>query len=190
VGFRVVARGGIGDRPLAGVAGALALSRSAGSLHAPASFPANEDQLALGRALAARVGEVTQMTAEAAAATGLLELASCRFAKPIHDVHTLASRVIARFLITGQGTSTRERNFIASFGVLAALYRLPVATLASSFLLWRDANLRILNEEVKRLGTTLAVSEEARKIIRSIADTGMVGMALAYDDQVLAKKRK
>lgn len=97
---------------------------------------------------------------------------------------------MARFLITGQGTSNRERSFIAGFGVRAALYRMPVATLASSFLLWRDANLRVLNEEVKRLDTAIAVSDQARRLIRSIADTDMVGMALAYDDQVLTKQRK
>lgn len=144
----MVARGGMRDRSAVYGAGALALSRASGSPHAPANYPANEDQLALGRALAARISDVTRLTAEAAAATGLSELGSRRFAKPIHDVHTLATRVIARFLITGQGTSNRERSFIAGFGVLAALYRLPVATLATSFLLWRDANLRVLNEEV------------------------------------------
>jgi hypothetical protein len=181
---------GIRDRQVLCGVGPLAWSLVSRSPYAPSSFPADQDQLALGRALAARVSEVARLAAEAAAATGLLELGSCRFAKPIHDVHMLASRVIARFLITGQGTTMRERNFIAGFGVIAALYRLPVATLAASFLLWRDANLRVLNEEVKRLGTAWAVSEEARKIIRSIADTGMVGMAVAYDDQVLAKKRK
>ena len=144
----------------------------------------------MGTALAARINDITRLTAEAAAATGLSELGSLRFAKPIHDVHTLATRVIARFMVTGQGTSTRERSFIAGFGVLAAIYRLPVATLAASFLLWRDVSLRVLNEEVNRLGTARVVSEEARRLIRSIADTGMVGMALAYDDQVLAKQRE
>jgi hypothetical protein len=125
------------------------------------------------------------MAAEAAAAAGLLELASCRFAKQIRDVHNLATRAIARFLVTGQGTTETERRFIDRVGILAAAHGVPVATLARSYLLWRDTNLRILNEEVKRLGTTLAVSEEARKIIRSRADTAIMGIALAYDDQMV-----
>jgi hypothetical protein len=165
-------------------AGALAWNLISRAPRAPSTFTTNWDRVALGRALAARVTEATRMTAEAAAAAGLVELSSCRFAKPINDVHKLATRAIARFMITGQGTTETERKFMGSFGVLAARYGLPVATLARSFLLWRDTNLRVLNEEVQRLGTALEISEEARKIIRSRADAGIVGMALAYDDQI------
>jgi hypothetical protein len=125
------------------------------------------------------------MTAEAAVAAGLVELTSHRFAKPISDVHRLATRAIARFMITGQGITETERNFMGGFGVLAARCGLPVATLARSYLLWRDTNLRILNEEVRRLGTAFEISEEVRKIIRSRADAAIVGMALAYDDQLV-----
>ena len=38
-------------------------------------------------------------------AAGLIELASRRFARPIHDVHNLMTRAIARFLMTGQGAA-------------------------------------------------------------------------------------
>lgn len=184
-GLSLITRGGSRDRQTVFHAGVLAWTFVSRPPPAPARFSANADRLALGRALAARVTEATRTTAETAVAAGLFELASCRFAKPIHDVHNLASRVIARFLITGQGTTERERNFMGRFGALAAIYGMPVATLAWSHLLWRDTNLRVLNEEVKRLGTAPAVSEEARKIIRSSADTGMVNMALAYDDQMV-----
>jgi hypothetical protein len=151
---------------------------------APAGFSANPDQVALGRALAARVSEATLITAAAAAAAGLIELASSRFAKPIHDVHNLTTRAIARFLVTGQGTTETERNFMGRLGVLAATHRLSVATLIRSYILWRDSNLRVLNEEVRRLGTAPAVAEQARMIIRSIADTGILRVAHSYDDQM------
>jgi signal transduction histidine kinase len=138
----------------------------------------------LGQALFARVAEATRMTAEAAAAAGLSELASRRFAKPIRHVHNLATRGIARFLMTGQGSTEKERNFIGRLGVMAALYGLSVANLTRSYLLWRDTNLRVLNEESTRLCIAPAVSEEARRIIRSSADTGIVRMARAYDYQM------
>jgi signal transduction histidine kinase len=124
------------------------------------------------------------MTADAAAAAGLSELASRRFAKPIRHIHNLASRSVARFLITGQTTSEKERNFIGRLGVMAALYGLPVATMTRSYLLWRDSNLTVLNEEVRRLGTAPPVAAEVRVIIRSAADTGIVRMARAYDYQM------
>jgi hypothetical protein len=151
------------------------------SLRAPVSFRPDPDQVALGSALAARVMEVTRLTAEAMLAAGLVELATHRFAKPIHDVHVLTTRTIARFLVTGQGTTEAERNFVARLGFLAARNGLCLTTLTRSYLLWRDINLRILNEEIGRLRISVAASELARMIIRSSADTGILRMARAYD---------
>ena len=166
--------------------GVFAWSRTARAPGAPATFCANPDQVALGQALALRVGAATRATAEAVAAAGLLELASQRFAKLIHDVHMLTTRAIARFLVTGQGTTETERSFLGRLGVMAAAHGLSVATLTRSYLLWRDINVRVLNEEATRLGTALAVAEQARMIIRSSADTGILRIARAYDDQMHA----
>jgi hypothetical protein len=145
---------------------------------------ADPAQVRLGHALAARVTEVTRLTAAAAAAAGLTELTSPRFAKQIRDVHTLTSRAIARFLITGQGTTETERNFISRVGMIAARYGLSLAILSRSYVVWRDTNLRVLNEEVSRLGIGQAVSGIARKIISSSADTGLRRMARAYEYQL------
>ena len=131
-----------------------------------------------------RVSAATNLTAEAMAAAGLLELASRRFAKLVYDVHNLMTRAIARILVTGQGTTETERNFLKRFGVTAAAHGLSVVTLTRSYLLWRDTNLRVLNEEITRLGTAPAVAEEARMIIRSSGDTGILRIARAYDDQM------
>jgi hypothetical protein len=150
----------------------------------PATFSADPAQIVLGQALAARVSEATRLTAEAAVAVGLPELASGRFARSIHDLHKLATRAIARFLLTGQGTSETERNFTCRVGVMAAVFGVSVATLNQSYLLWRDSNLRVLNEEVRRLGTSLAIYDEARRLYRSTAETGIKRMVQAYDDQM------
>jgi hypothetical protein len=150
---------------------------------APA-FPADPAQVRLGEALAARVTELTRLTIAAAVASGLIELTSPRFAKQIRDVHTLTSRAIARFLITGEGTSETERNFISRVGILAARHGLSLSTLSRSYGLWRDANLRAVNEEVNRLGIGEAVAGVARSIIRSSADTGLRRMARAYEYQL------
>jgi hypothetical protein len=170
--------------------GPFAWSQSARAPRPPDGFCADPSLVALGQALAARVSEATRLTTEAAAAAGLFELASGRFAKPMHDVHNLASRVIARFLTTGQGTTETERNFIARVGVMAAVFGVSIATLTRSYVLWRDTNLRVLNEEVKRLGTALAVSDVAQRIIRSSADTGVARMVQAYDDQMKVITRR
>lgn len=102
----------------------------------------------------------------------------------MRDVHTLTSRAIARFLITGQGTTETERNFISRVGIFAARYGLSLAILSRSYVVWRDANLRVLNEEINRLGIEHKVSSTARKVIRSSADTGLRRMARAYEYQL------
>jgi hypothetical protein len=166
--------------------GALAWRRATAPQRPPAIFSTDPGQVMLGQALAGRVNEATRRTVQAAAAAGLFELAPRRFAKPMYDVHNLATRAIARFLITGQGTTETERNFMSRIGVMAAIHGLSVATLTRSYLLWRDTNLRILNEEVERLGIAAAVADRARAIIRSVADGGILRVARAHDDHLHA----
>jgi hypothetical protein len=168
------------------VVGVLAWSRISVSPRAPASFCADPSQIALGHAFAARVMEATRLTAEATRAAGLLDLATRPFEKSIRDVHALTTRAIARFLVTGQGTTETERNFIGRIGFMAARCGLSLTVLTQSYILWRDTNLRVLNEEVTRLRTAVAVSDLARLIIRSSADTGILRMARAYDEAAAA----
>jgi hypothetical protein len=150
----------------------------------PRPLAADPAQVRLGQALAARVTETTRLIAAASVATGLAELISPRFAKQIRDVNALTSRAIARFLISGQGTTETERNFVSRVGIFAARYGLSFAVLARSYVLWRDTNLRVLNEEVSRLNVGQAVSTLARKMISSSADTGLRRMARAYEYQM------
>jgi len=172
-------------------AGAFALdAKSRMPREVSAALDETDPKVRLGRALAARVAEATCMTADAAAEAGLSELASRRFAKPIRHIHNLAARGVARFLMTGQTTSEKERNFIGRLGVMAALYGLPVATMTRSYLLWRDSNLAVLNEEARTLGTPPAIAAEVRAIIRASADTGIVRMARAYDYQMHLVERR
>jgi len=145
---------------------------------------ADPAQVRLGQALAARVTEVTRLTVAAAVAAGVIELSSPGFARQIRDVHTLTSRAIARFLVTGQGTTEVERNFISRVGIFAARYGLSLSTLSRCYVVWRDANLRVVNEEVTRLAIGQAVAGVARSIIRSSADSGLRRMARAYEYQL------
>jgi len=138
----------------------------------------------LGRALAARAGEATALCAEAAASAGLLELASRGMAKRIRHVHNVATRAVANQLMTGQGATEKERHFIGKLGVAAATHGASVGTLARSYLLWRDADLKVLDEEAGRLATPPAIAEAARALIRSSADMGIVRLGRAFDYQI------
>jgi len=169
--------------------GALAWGHRSAISSAPA-FCADPASVRLGQAVALRVSEVTRSTAAAAVVAGLIELTSPRFAQQIRDVHTLTSRAIARFLITGQGTTETERNFITRVGIFAARYGLSLAILSRSYVVWRDANLRVVNEEINRLGIGQTASNVARMIIRSSADTGLRRMARGYEYQLHVAARE
>ena len=155
----------------------------------PSSLGTDPAQARLGRALSARVMEATRLTAAAAAETGLAQLTPPSFARQIRDVHTLTSRAIARFLISSEGTTETERNFIGRVGMIAARCGLSPAVLARSYLLWLDTSLQVLNEEVNRLGIGNAVSDLAGKVIRSSAESGLRRMVRAYDYQLSAVTR-
>ncbi|MHB8613115.1 MAG: hypothetical protein ACYDAL_11905 [Candidatus Dormibacteraceae bacterium] len=155
----------------------------------PSSVGADPAQARLGRALSARVMEATRLTALAAVETGLAQLTPPSFARQIRDVHTLTSRAIARFLISSEGTTETERNFVGRVGMIAARAGLSPAVLARSYVLWLDTSLQVLNEEVNRLGVGNAVSELARKVIRSSAESGLRRMVRAYDYQLQAVAR-
>ena len=174
----------VGDIRRGVLLGVQAWNPRARSQRAPAPQPSNPHQLVLGQALAGRIADATRLTAEAAAAAGLFELASRQFARQIHDVHNLTTRAIARFLVTGQGTTETERNFIGRLGAMSFRYGLPLGCMVRSYFLWRDTNLKVLREEVSRLSTPLAVYEQARMIIRSSADAGIMRLTEAYDYQL------
>jgi hypothetical protein len=148
------------------------------------ALAADPAQVRLGQALAARVTEITRLTVAAAVSAGIIELTAPGFAKQVRDVHILTSRAIARFLVTGQGTTETERNFISRVGIFAARYGQSLSTLSRCYVLWRDTNLRIVNEEITRLGVGHAAAGVARSIIRSSADTGLRRMARAYEYQL------
>jgi hypothetical protein len=48
----------------------------------------------------------------------------------------------------------------------------------------------LLNEEVRRLGISLAVYDQARRLIRSSAETGTKRMAQAYEYQMQVVGRR
>jgi hypothetical protein len=150
----------------------------------PRAVGADPAQARLGRALGARVVEAARLTAAAAAETGLSQLTPPAFARQIRDVNILTSRAIARFLISSEGMTETERNFIGRVGMIAACCGLSPAVLARSYLLWLDTSLQVLNEEVSRLGAGNAVSELACKLIRSSAEGGLRRMIRAYDYQL------
>jgi signal transduction histidine kinase len=147
-----------------------------------------EARFRLGQALATRVSDVTHLTEAMAAKANLTELTSRRFTKPLRHIRNLSTRLYAEWLTNGSVMTAKQRDFISRLGVMAAVDGLSVGELTRSYLFFRDATLRVLDQEIARLGTPAALATEARSVVRATNDSAMVRMARAYDTRMQADK--
>jgi signal transduction histidine kinase len=147
-----------------------------------------EARFRLGQALASRVSDVTHLTEAMAAKASLTELTSRRFTKPLRHIRNLSTRLYAEWLTSGSFMTAKQRDFISRLGVMAAVDGLSVGELTRSYLFFRDATLRVLDEEIARLGTPAGVATEARAVVRATNDSAIVRMARAYDARMQSDK--
>ena len=147
-----------------------------------------EARLRLGQALATRVSDVTHLTEAMAAKANLTELTSRRFTKPLRHIRNLSTRLYAEWLTNGSVMTAKQRDFISRLGVMAAVDGLSVGELTRSYLFFRDATLRVLDQEIARLSTPAAVVTEARSVVRATNDSAIVRMAQAYDARMQSDK--
>jgi signal transduction histidine kinase len=162
-------------------AGPLALERSSRGPEADARYR-------LGQALAARADDVTRLTEAMASDANLIELTSRRFTKPLRHIRNLSTRLYSEWLMDGTVMTVKQRDFISRLGVMAAVDGLSVAEVTRSYLFFRDAALRVLDQEATRLGSPAAIVGETRSVIRSTTDAATVRMARAYDTQMRSTK--
>lgn len=134
----------------------------------------------LGRAFTARVRDCTRLVAELEAAAGIPE-PSDRLAARRRRTRDMASRMVARWLITDLPPSLAEVTFVSELGQLAAGEGIPIADMTRSYMMWRDANLRVMSEEIARLGTPPDIAEMALMSIRVSSDRSIVRMTRAFD---------
>jgi signal transduction histidine kinase len=147
-----------------------------------------EARFRLGQALAARVSDVTHLTEAMAAKANLTELTSRRFTKPLRHIRNLSTRLYTEWLMNGSVMTAKQRDFISRLGIMAAVDGLSVGELTRSYLFFRDATLRVLDQEIARLGTPAAVVTEARSVVRATNDSAIVRMARAYDARMQSDK--
>ena len=128
------------------------------------ALAADPAQVRLGEALAARVTEVTRLTVATAVARGLIDLTSPRFAKQIRDVHTLDEPGHREVLDHGPGHhGDGAQLHLPGWDLRGALRLCLSPTLSRSYEVWRDANLRVMNEEVNRLDIGQAAGRRGAK---------------------------
>jgi diguanylate cyclase (GGDEF)-like protein len=92
-----------------------------------------------------------------------------------------ATRVLGRWIATGEEASREEMDRLGGLGVLAD--RLPLCDLVKAYLAWRDVTATVLDQEVERLGIGAELSAEVRQMIACSCDASMVRMARRFDRQ-------
>jgi diguanylate cyclase (GGDEF)-like protein len=101
--------------------------------------------------------------------------------KAIARTDVEATRVLGRWIATGEEASREEMDRLGELGMLAD--RLPLCDLVKAYLTWRDVISAVLEEEIARLGVGAELSNEIRQMIRRSCDASMVRMAREFDRQ-------
>ncbi len=132
--------------------------------------PISQDRVALGQALEARAPEV-------AARIGRHSTAIPGFPEAV-----LATRLIGRWLATGQEATPEEHRTIARAGEGPVRGSCSLSDLAKAYLAWRDGTIELLEEAAARLGIAEGpLLAMARRVIRASCDTSLVLMMRRFD---------
>ena len=128
------------------------------------------DRVALGLALQARAAEIVPgIERRARAVPGFPEA-------------VLATRLIGRWLATGQEATPEEHQTIAHAGEGPVVGTCTLAELAKAYLAWRDTTIALLEDAAARLeisdGPLLTMT---RRVIRASCDTSLVRMVQRFD---------
>jgi diguanylate cyclase (GGDEF)-like protein len=99
----------------------------------------------------------------------------------IADADRLATRVLGRWLATGEQITQDEARQLAALGLLADT--LSLSGLVKLYLAWRDVMLGVLEEEAGRLGTEAAIVDQVRTVIERSSDASLVSMTKQFDEE-------
>jgi diguanylate cyclase (GGDEF)-like protein len=92
-----------------------------------------------------------------------------------------ATRVLGRWIATGEEASREEMDRLGQLGLLAD--RLPLCDLVKAYLAWRDVVGELLDRKVESLGVDAELSAEIKEMIARSCDASMVRMARRFERQ-------
>lgn len=145
--------------------------------------PATRVREELGRALQASADQVASGVLARLSADGTSGdiVADEGLLEAITRTDVEATRVLGRWIATGEEASREEMDRLGGLGLLAD--RLPLCDLVKAYLAWRDVTAGVLDREVERLGVGPELSAEIRQMIARSCDASMVRMARRFDRQ-------
>ncbi|MHB8245297.1 MAG: GGDEF domain-containing protein [Acidimicrobiales bacterium] len=160
-------------------------SHEAGTEHQGGPGSPNDEitaaRIALGRALTGRASEVGRVCSERL--REILRLGPGEVLPYVGTDRTseLATRIIGRYLETGESVRPDEVTELASLGSLAVRVT-STTTLVKVFLSWRDETLLELRDLAGTLGTPLPLLQGAEEVVRASCDASLVRMTKRFDN--------
>lgn len=100
------------------------------------------------------------------------------------DTLSVATLVIARWLITDEAASPSEIEWLGGVGAVSVADGTPLAITTKGAMAWRDFLLDVLEEEGARLGCSREVVAEAQLIVRMSSDANLIHSSRAYDQNM------
>jgi hypothetical protein len=97
------------------------------------------------------------------------------------QVSWFATLLVARWLVSATRPEDAEMAWASLRGRLAAEEQLSIINVARGYLVWRDAAVEILGEEVESLGSPSPVLAEALDAVRSSCDAALMRMNAEFD---------
>lgn len=139
-------------------------------------------RVALGAALRGRARKSAEMVVEACRpARGGPERRTAA-AADAHVLFTceLATDLIGRWVMTGQGASAEESEVLAKGGVLAADGTVHILDICRSYLSWRDCASAVLAEVGAEVGAPVALIQEVTSMIGRSCDASLMTMVRGF----------
>jgi diguanylate cyclase (GGDEF)-like protein len=135
----------------------------------------------LGKALEECAEEVADGVRARLQETGLSEeeAADRTLLRAISRADIEATRVMGRWVATGEGASREEMSRLGALGMLVD--ERSLACLVRAYLAWRDVILVILEREATTVGAGEKLTTEVRRMIGRSADVSLVQMARRVD---------
>jgi diguanylate cyclase (GGDEF)-like protein len=100
------------------------------------------------------------------------------------DTLSVATLVIARWLITDEAASASEIEWLGGVGAVSVADGTPLAITTKGAMAWRDFLLDVLEKEGARLGCSREVVAEAQLTVRMSSDANLIRSSRAYDQNM------
>jgi len=160
------------------------------SVPSPPTTDRYGDLRALGEALTERCDDCCTRCEERREALGIADVGTADFRTRRRASQLLGVQLFARWLLTGEGATVEERNWLGGLGEQGAKTGVSITNLTRGQLIFRDVVGELIDEEAARLNTPRAVLDQVRRMNVASCDSGVLWMTRYFDAELVASQAR